>query len=318
VGYVAENVPSPAYINQHIALVRFGSAEIDAKFASYFLASETTQRLFWALTDSGAKAGMSLVTVRKIKIAVPPTKAEQEAIAKALSDADALIESLEQLTAKKRNLKRGTVQQLVSGKKRLRPFGSDPRLKRSEVGIIPNDWEEHRIGTLCEIAAGGDLARQDFSPTLSSRHRFPVYSNAHSRDGLYGFSQAYQYDADKITITARGDVGKAVYRTSKFSAIGRLLVLSKKVPSDLRFVAEYINNFVDFALESTGVPQLTAPQLSKYRVAVPPTTAEQTAIGEILADIDDEIAALDVKLAKARQVKQGMMQNLLTGKVRLI
>ncbi|MGA6829218.1 restriction endonuclease subunit S [Nitrospira sp. NS4] len=121
-----------------------------------------------------------------------------------------------------------------------------------------------------------------------------------------------------MTVTARGDVGHAVYRTIPFCAIGRLLVLSSTYPCDLRFVTEFINQSVDFALESTGVPQLTAPQISKYTVALPPTKTEQEAIAAILSDMDAEIAALEAKLAKARLLKQGMMQELLTGRIRLV
>jgi len=117
IGYVSEDVPKPAYINQHIALVRFDSSNTTPQFVSYFLASEKPQKLFRALTDSGAKAGMSLQIVQKIHLALPPTKAEQEAIAGALSDADALIEALEQLIAKKRHLKQGVMQELLHWQK---------------------------------------------------------------------------------------------------------------------------------------------------------------------------------------------------------
>jgi type I restriction enzyme S subunit len=83
-------------------------------------------------------------------------------------------------------------------------------------------------------------------------------------------------------------------------------------------VTEYINNFVEFALESTGVPQLTAPQISKHKVALPPTVVEQQAIADVLSDMDNDITALEARLTKARHIKQGMMHNLLTGRIRLV
>lgn len=137
IGYVSKKVPKPAYINQHIALVRFVSTKTSAKFVSYFLASERPQKLFRALTDSGAKAGMNLTTVQQIRLALPPTLAEQHAIAEALSDADALIESLEQLIAKKRAVKQGAMQELLTGKRRLPGFSGEWEVKRlGDIGII--------------------------------------------------------------------------------------------------------------------------------------------------------------------------------------
>jgi type I restriction enzyme S subunit len=237
-------------------------------------------------------------------IALPNTGAEQQAIAEALSDADALIESLEQLVAKKRLLKQGAMQELLTGKRRLPGF--------------TEEWEFMSIGSLCDIAAGRDLVREDFSPVEDHRHEVPIYSNALTNNGLYGYSRSYQYERDKVTVTARGEIGYAVYRDTRFCAIGRLLVLSAKRSCALRFVAEQLNHSVDFAVESTGVPQLTAPQISTYEIDVPPAKSEQSAIAAVLSDMDAEIEALEARLAKLRAVKQGMMQELLTGRMRLV
>jgi type I restriction enzyme, S subunit len=203
-------------------------------------------------------------------------------------------------------------------KSACRGYTSKPGYNQTNVGVIPEDWGVKPLGSFCEIVAGRDLVKEEFSPTGDDMYRFPIYSNALTDGGLYGYSRTYQYEPNKITVTARGDIGHAAYRSAKFCAIGRLLVLSSKQPCDLRFVTEFINNFVDFALESTGVPQLTAPQISKYNVALPATKAEQTAIATTLSDMDSEIAALEEKPTKARQIKQGMMQELLTGRIRLI
>jgi type I restriction enzyme S subunit len=97
-----------------------------------------------------------------------------------------------------------------------------------------------------------------------------------------------------------------------------VLVLQPKYPVDCFFVSEYINDRIDFVLETTGVPQLTAPQIALYEIVVPPTKAEQTAIATIFSDMDTEIEALEATLEKYKMVKQGMMQELLTGKTRLI
>ncbi len=279
---------------------------------------EVFQSQLTAAVVGGALPTLSQKQVAKFKFPCPPQRAEQEAIAEALGDADALINSLQQLLVKKRHIKQGAMQELLIGLRRLPGFKAKSVFKHTDVGTVPDDWEVQPLGSLCNIVAGRDLVRVNYSTTEDERHPFPVYSNALTNKGLYGYSKSYQYEPDKITVTARGDIGHAAFRGTKFSAIGRLLVLSSKRPCDLRFVSEFINNFVEFALESTGVPQLTAPQIGKYAVALPPTVTEQKAVADILSIMDDEIAALGAKLTKARNIKQGMMQELLTGRIRLV
>src|SRR5262245_47733508 len=107
IGWVPPTLSLPAYINQHIALVRITSERANSRYLAYFLAGAASQRRFKALTDADAKAGMSLAGVRQQVLAALPPPAEQQAIAEALSDADALIESLSLLLAKTRQIKQG-------------------------------------------------------------------------------------------------------------------------------------------------------------------------------------------------------------------
>ena len=188
--------------------------------------------------------------------------------------------------------------------------------KRTEVGVIPEEWQVTGIGNLFESTAGGD-----FDPTISSdvqsdRHPYPIYANGLSQEGLYGFCNYAENRPGSITVTARGTLGKAFYRDIPFVAIGRLLVLDPKIRMDARYFSNYINHGVHFAVESTGVPQLTAPQVARYLLPVPPES-EQRAIAEALSDVDELLAALAELIAKKRAVKQAAMQQLLTGKTRL-
>jgi type I restriction enzyme S subunit len=241
-------------------------------------------------------SGISKANIAKIQIPLPPTKAEQTAIATTLSDADALIQSLEKLIAKKRNIKQGAMQELLKPKE---------------------GWVVKKLGEIFSITAGGDLRKDEFSSVNDEKYCYPIYSNALTNAGLYGYCSSYDHHGDCITVTARGTVGFANSRNHKFSAIGRLLILKPIEKLNCVFIAEYINLKVEFANESTGVPQLTAPQISKYEVVIPDYT-KQTRIATILSDMDAEISALETKLAKYKQIKQGMMQNLLTGKIRLV
>ncbi len=135
IGFINALIPKPAYINQHIALVRFDPEKADSKFVGYFLAGEESQRLFQSATDRGAKAGMNLLQIRRIKIIVPPLP-EQRAIAAALSAIDALLSSLDRLLAKKRDIKQAVMQQLLTGKQRLPGFRGEWEVKRlGELGF---------------------------------------------------------------------------------------------------------------------------------------------------------------------------------------
>jgi type I restriction enzyme, S subunit len=190
------------------------------------------------------------------------------------------------------------------------------RYKQTEVGVIPKDWDAKTIGEAFHVIAGGDFDASRSSSVQDDVCRYPIYSNALSGSGLHGFCSYADHGEGSITVTARGTLGAAVYRDHPFTAIGRVLVLKPKCPSNGRFFAEYINSSISFAVESTGVPQLTAPQVSKYWVPLPPLP-EQHAIAAALRDVDALITSLDTLIAKKRDIKQAAMQQLLTGKTRL-
>jgi len=111
IGYVDASVPSPAYINQHIALVRFDAAKLHGKYVAYFLASDKSQRLFRASTDTGTKAGMSLIGIQKIEIMLPSLP-EQQRIADCLTSLDDLIAAQSAKLSALKTHKRGLMQQL--------------------------------------------------------------------------------------------------------------------------------------------------------------------------------------------------------------
>ena len=191
-----------------------------------------------------------------------------------------------------------------------------PGYKQTEVGVIPSDWDVSTVGNLFRITAGGDVDRKRSQSFFDEVHRYPIYSNALTNLGLYGYCSYADHPKGSLTITARGMVGHANFRNHDYTAIGRVLVLQPNVKVAGVYFAELINNTINFADESTGVPQLTAPQISKYQLPVP-SFPEQQAIAEALSDADALIESLDQLIAKKRQIKQGAMQELLTGKRRL-
>jgi len=191
-----------------------------------------------------------------------------------------------------------------------------PGYKQTEVGVIPKDWDVGRLDKYFSISAGRDLVKESYSEVKDDQHAFPIYSNYLEKKGLYGFTKLPRYKKNSITITARGSIGKANARNAEFDAIGRLLILEPKQRLNCFFVSEYLNNKVSFSIESTGVPQLTAPQASKY-LLIFPHLQEQTVIAQVLSDTDELIEKLDKLIDKKKKIKQGTMQELLTGKRRL-
>ena len=273
--------------------------DFNDKLNGYFFYLYFSNNFLNRIMQMTAKSSVDSVRmdmIANMQIPLPPTKAEQTAIVTALSDTDALINSIERLIAKKRNIKQGAMQKL------LQPI---------------EGWDVKRLDEMFTITAGGDLNVKDFSPIQDEKHYYPVYSNALTSKGLYGFTSEYKQIENTITVTARGQVGVANPRDHKYCAIGRVIMLKPIAELNINFISECINNFIEFSNESTGVPQLTAPQISKYEITIP-KFEEQTRIANILTDMDKEITSLEYKLEKYKNIKLGMMQTLLTGKIRLV
>lgn len=319
IGYVSSKVPKPAYINQHIALVRFDSLQTSPKFVGYFLASENPKKLFRALTDSGTKAGMNLTIVQQICLAIPPTKAEQEAISEALSDADALVESLEELIAKKLQIKQGAMQQLLTGKKRLHGFSGEWSIVcMREILVQKATYGIVTAGTFVQngvkMLRGGDIADGRINldlPTVSPDKAAEYGRTTLVKDDVAIALVGYPGAAAKIPDEL---IGSNISR-----AVG-LLRLNGKVSPD--YLVCFLNSpdgrrmvLAPSAGSAQQVVNLAA--LNKLEFSIP-EPEEQAAIAIIFSDMDAEIAAVEAKLAKARNIKQGMMQELLTGRIRLV
>jgi type I restriction enzyme, S subunit len=117
-----------------------------------------------------------------------------------------------------------------------------PGYKQTAVGLIPDEWGVSSFGEQFNISAGGDVNPKLSSSERDEYHPFPIYSNALSHEGLYGYCSYADHPAHSITITARGTLGVATYRDHKYTAIGRVLVLEPKRHSAGQFFAEFINS----------------------------------------------------------------------------
>jgi len=238
----------------------------------------------------------------KIYIPVPPVP-EQVAIAEALTDVDSLIESLEKLVAKKKDIKQGAMQELLTGKRRLEGFG--------------REWEEKAIDNIAIVGRGRVISHKEIERATSKK--YPVFSSQTANNGIMGYLDTFDFEGEYITWTTDGvNAGTVFPRSGRFNCTNVCGTL-KLIVGNNYFIANRLsmktNEYVSINLAN---PKLMNNVMKSIIITIPPTLDEQTAIANILSDMDDEIEKLTIKLNKYKQIKQGMMQELLTGKRRLI
>jgi len=171
------------------------------------------------------------------------------------------------------------------------------------------DWERKKLESIFSISAGGDIDKNNVSKVKTDIFKYPIYANAEKNKGFYAYSDIYKFDKEVVTVAGRGvNVGIAHARKEKFYPIVRLLVLQPKQEQSIYFFKNSINN-LNLFIESTGVPQLTAPQMSSYRVSFP-TLPEQQKIADFLTAVDSKLQALKKKKNLLEQYKKGVMQKI--------
>ena len=180
---------------------------------------------------------------------------------------------------------------------------------------IPEGWSVKKLEECFSFSAGGDVDKDCFSETKDDLHPYPIYANALTNEGLYGYSSKYKVKEECITITGRGDIGKVFYRKGYFTPIVRLITAIPNTGINAKFMS-YACSQIHFFDESTGVPQLTVPQVQWYKILLPPLQ-EQDKIAKILGTWDEAIEKLSDLIEQKKRLKKGLMQKLLTGKTRL-
>ena len=248
-------------------------------------------------------------------IAIPP-KPEQEAIVEALSDMDTLIVNLEKLIAKKKAIKQGTMQELLTGKRRLPGFDGE--------------WVE------LEIGANGRLLRESIDPqthpnVMFSEYSMPAFDDGQMADKKYGADMHSNRTVIYGTVLLFNKLNVRQKRIWLVNAMENNAVCSSEFlpycseTIDLRLLQQLLSTEKvtnDFIGMSTGTSnsqkRITPKNFLDYIVYVPNDINEQAAIADILVDMDSEIAQLQQTLVKYQLVKQGMMSELLTGRIRLV
>lgn len=312
---------------------------IDARFLQRILSS-----FHVVATLENSSVGSTMINLNqgvlgRLVIALPPSKAEQEVIAEALSDADALIESLEQLIAKKRDIKQGAMHELLAGKRRLGEFASlTTRYKRTDVGEIPKDWDTPELTDILKsMQLGGNYKNSERETSwplikMGNLGRGNIkFDKLEFIDSTQIPSERDRLGTDDVLLNTRNTldlVGKvAIWRDELPEAYFNSNILRMKFDerrvSSYRFMNYILNTSSSLralrgiAIGTTSVAAIYGRDLVKVKIPLP-TKAEQESIAEALSDMDSLIESLQTKLTKARAIKQGMMSELLTGKTRLV
>jgi len=312
VGNVAfvEQQLDDAYISQHVGLVRLADP-FQSEYVCRYLSSGSPGNAQILLSQSGqSKPGLTLKNLKDFLLAVPPLS-EQTAIVKALGDMDALLKSLDRLIAKKRDIKQAAMQQLLTGKTRLPGF--------------EGEWEVKRLGEICDISMGRTPSRLNNS-MWGNGYVWLSISDLKSKIVSISKEQVTEFAALSMPIIPKG----TLLMSFKLS-IGRLcfagcdLFTNEAICSfnNLNANAEYVYyalSKTDFSLYGKQAVKgctLNKNSLAQIKINYP-FRKEQAAIADVLSDMDAEISALEKRRAKTADIKQAMMQELLTGKTRLI
>jgi type I restriction enzyme S subunit len=293
-------------LSQRTILLKPHQEIASSKFLFQLLLSDEFQRMLKDYSSGSTAKGIQRKKLEQLFVAVPPLS-EQYAIARALSDVDALLDLLDRLIAKKRNLKQAAMQQLLTGQTRLPGFSGE--------------WE---VKTLGETTDSLDNLRVPLNESQREKMKgdYP-YCGA---NGVLGFVDNYVVDDDIILMAEDGgyfdeyETRPIAYRmTGKCWVNNHAHILKAKPGFDQGFLFYSLvhKNILPFLASGTRA-KLNKSEMNKIEVRRPKDHPEQTAIAEVLTEMDGELAVLEQRREKTRALKQAMMQELLTGRTRLV
>lgn len=290
----------PLCINQSIAAIFPNPTRFVSEYLYQYLNSKYDELRTLSM-GNGGRGGLNLSIIGNLTILLPPLS-EQLRIAEVLSDTDLYITTLERLIAKKEAVKQGVMQELLTGKRRLPGFKSA--------------WAEKRLGEIVKVY---NALRIPVTEAQREKGSYPYYG----ANGILDYVKGYTHEGEFVLLAEDGANDLLNYPVIYVN--GRVWVNNHThVITGLAGIAN--TRFLSYALKIIRFQhlvvggtrcKLNSSIMSKIIISIPPTLAEQTAIAEILSDMDAELSALKKKLEKIRLIKQGMMNALLTGKIRL-
>lgn len=303
----------PAIYAGYLIRINIKKDELDADFLNYWLNTRIAQSYGQlVLSVAVGQANINGTKLKTYPIPLPPTLAEQTAIATVLSDTDILISSLERLIAKKRDIKQGAMQKLLEPKEGW------------EVKSL-KDVAKYRRGSFPQ-PYGLDKWYDDtnglpFVQVYDVDDNFKLKNETKRKISKQAQEMSVYIGKGSIIITLQGSIGRIAI-TQYDAYVDRTLLFFESFLAPINKYFFLLSIFLLFEKEKEKAPggiikTITKAALSNFKISYP-AIEEQIRIANILFDMDAEIDALEVKLEKYRSIKQGMMQNLLTGKIRLV
>lgn len=288
---------SPCVHQNHVFVVRCKTGLVPEYLNAWTSSAQARRYFMLAGRQTTNLASINKTSLGELTVAVPPTENEQREIAKALTDGEALIDSLEQLLTKKRQIKQGAMQELLTGKRRLPGFD--------------RPWAAQSVRDISHMKSGEAITAE----RLRDTHPFPCYGG----NGLRGYANGFTHDGLFALIGRQGALcGNVALVRGRFFASEHAVVVTPNRGVDvvwLHYVLIRMN--LNQYSESSAQPGLAVERLLQLELLVP-EPSEQAAIAQVLSDMDTDITALESRLSKARALKQAMAQALLTGRIRLV
>lgn len=345
-GFVVTN--TDGVFHNNFFKINFNREKIDKDYLVLYLTQPRVQKLILSKAGTSTIPDLNHTDFYSLPFVAPELKDEQKKISSLILDTQRLIEILDRFIDKKKSIKCGLMQELLTGKKRLPEFSKDwdGKFKKTDVGMIPSDWNINPLGDNFVFSGGFSASRDQLS---GEGYCYLHYGDIHGSTKTYidvdkDFSEIPKLNINLKEISQRsllndGDV-VFVDASEDDEGTSRHIVVANPrgtpyISGLHTIVAKNIGNSIDnlfkrycfqtssikrqfkFYSVGTKVSGISKTSIPKIFLGIPPTRDEQKAIAHILNDMDLEIMELYEKLEKYKRLKQGMMQNLLTGKIRL-
>lgn len=289
-------------------------------FKKYCFKTREVRKQFRSLAVGATVYGISKSNIKEIRIVVPPIE-EQEKIALTLSSLDEQIENTDKLIEKTKKLKKGLMQRLLT-----KGIGHD-RFKDTEIRRIPEEWEVRKLGEICDFRQGFQIPRSEqITEQKEGYIRYLYITDFFSdKNTLYvkDNEKFYYIDEEDITIANTGNTcGKAFRGASGVLSNNMFKIFNKKDLLNTDYLWQYLNSIIYWEqlkkyFNTAGQPHVGHKNMSELKMALPNDINEQQKISNILFEIDEEIDKYEAKKGKLKELKEGLMQKLLTGEIRV-
>ena len=315
VGLARENgIITSAYLT-----LRLKNLESNDSYMYYLLHTYDICKVFYNF-GGGVRQGGTWSDIYKMELLIPPCN-EQQKIAdyldKKIAQLDRAKRLLEKQIQKLKDYRASLIYETVTK-------GLDKKVPMKDSGIdwigqVPEGWGVSRLKYFFDIYAGGDIDERNTVDEYSENHPYPVISNSLENEGILGYTNNFRFQGDCVTVTGRGDVGKAVYRNIKFYPVVRLLVCTPKIQVDCRFATYWINSAI-IEKNQTAVSQLTIQMLGELIFTNVPYV-EQKKIADFLdkktVQIDKLIQIKNQQIKNINKQRQTLIYDYVTGKRRV-